>query len=102
MTRSSCRDDRQFATRHRRSPSVDLVAAMRCRRSLRSGIIPSVTEPGWTPFGLTDDERVQYDVLVSGVPEWILDPVLVWLTDYFTSRSGWVDQDLALTAQLVT
>lgn len=36
----------------------------------------------WMPFGLEDNEAMEYDVLVAGVPAWLKEPIISFLHDY--------------------
>lgn len=41
----------------------------------------------WVPFGLDDDEIVDYGVLVEGVPGWLLEPMIGFIHAYLRDRS---------------
>ena len=38
-----------------------------------------MSETEWEPFGLDDDERAAYEVLVDGVPDWMAESLYAWI-----------------------
>lgn len=40
----------------------------------------------WVPFGLTEEEQAEYQVLVPGLPDWLREPIIEWLRP--TSLTG--------------
>src|SRR5450759_2143847 len=42
----------------------------------------------WVPFGLDAEAEAQYRVLVPGVPAWLREPLLEWLSSRWATGNG--------------
>lgn len=54
----------------------------------------------WTPFGFTDEEQAEYQVLVPGVPRWLLEPLMQWLRKQLLD-GNWAHSAVCLEVQTV-
>lgn len=54
----------------------------------------------WQPFGLSEEESVDYEVLIGGVPAWLRTPLLTWVRQRFATRQpDWLNAELLLDCQ---
>lgn len=55
----------------------------------------------WVPFGLDAEAQVAYRVLVPGVPEWLREPLIAWLSERWAGGSDtrWLRRDRLLELQ---
>jgi hypothetical protein len=56
----------------------------------------------WQPFGLSAEEREAYEVLVPGVPDWMLEPVVRWAYLLLAANSTWANPEKCLMCTNVT
>ncbi|WP_148234296.1 hypothetical protein [Cellulomonas flavigena] len=57
---------------------------------------------GWVPFGLDAEEVAEYRVLVPGVPQWLREPLLAWVSARWINPdagAGWLHAGIILTMQ---
>ncbi len=62
-----------------------------------------MTEEPWQPFGLSDDERVEYHVLRDGVPATLREPLLAWIETRlrYGDSGAWLSRSAVLDLQNV-
>lgn len=58
-----------------------------------------VTAAEWEPFGLDDEERSDYAVLLDGVPSWMREELLDWLRGRVLEKHGWANVAFCLNVQ---
>lgn len=64
-------------------------------------MLDRVSDDSWRPFGFSAEDAEQYEVLVPGIPSWLLEPVVGWVSGLLTNGT-WAYQEHLANAQMVT